>query len=126
MPLVQLLKYRDMSKDGQAVLAEMAAALKDMPEPQGGVGRLHIEGKTIGDNPFGKDIRQYAASRGYKLDSLNWIYWKRFDDDGAALEEMEQLGEYRKTLDKTVADSLHFRVMQDPDLDEGWPEVTAF
>jgi len=127
MPLVQILKLREVGDKGQAILAEMTQALKDLPMPQGGVGRLHLEGKTIGDNPFPAAQREQFRAWGYKLDSLNWIYWKKYPDDEMALDEMTRLDGWRVEQGITPeASGLQFRVLQDPLFDDGWDQAEMF
>jgi hypothetical protein len=111
----------------------MGQAIKTMDAPQGGVGRLHLEGKTIGADPFPEAVRRRLREWGYALDSLNWIYWKRFPDDDTALDEMTRLDGWRKGFaeslhanDRELADVLQVRVMQDPVLEDGWDAVEHF
>lgn len=127
MPMVQVLKYREVGAKGQEMLAQMSAALKDIPMPQGTVGRLHIDGVTVGSDPFDEVAKKELRSRGYKLDSVNWFYWKRFGDDGEALDEMAALEAAYRTGEHAArfADT-HFRVMQDPIMGEGWGEVDSY
>jgi hypothetical protein len=127
MPQVQVLKYREIGDKGQAMLAKMSEALKAIPMPQGVVGRLHLDGVTVGADPFDDVAKQELRKRGYKLDSVNWVYWKRFGDDGEALDEMAALeAAYRTGEHEARFADTHFRVMQDPIMGEGWNEVDSY
>jgi len=111
----------------------MRETLEARQDLQGTVGRLHIPGVTIGDNPFESALKAKFAKWGYDLDSLNWIYWKKYPTDTEALVEMSRLDTFREGLARSwfkshrkLAENLHFRVMQDPDMGEYSGAVETF
>jgi len=119
MPLVQVLVHREIDpQEGQTRLDAMADVLKSRPMPQGGWGKLAVEGATRHANPFDPWLREILKGNKFVYNDLNYCFQRKVKtmQDGEALMEWfdEQVRpRARLRLGNAVTDALHCRVTDD-------------
>lgn len=119
MPLVQVMVHREIDpQDGQVRLDAMADALKTRQMPQGGWGKLAVEGATRHANPFDTWMRKVLTDNSFRYNDINYCYQRKVKtmQDGEAL--MEWFDEKvrpraRLRLGNAATDALHVRVTDD-------------
>lgn len=97
----------------QADIDSMFDSLRTTPTPAAGFGRLHIEGKTVGENPFPNRIQSVLMAEGFVLDKTNWIYHKTAPTESAAEAEVARLLAEHAALFRETGDRVEARIMQD-------------
>lgn len=89
MFLMQISIRRNVPEaERMATLKEMNAEAIVMARTGRMGGRLNVNG-NVKEDPFPLTLRKVLRAHGYKLDYINYFYWRKVEDEDAVQSQME-------------------------------------
>jgi len=89
MFLMQISIWRNIPEaERMATLKEMNAEAIVMARTGRMGGKLNVNG-NVKEDPFPPVLRKVLKAHGYKLDYINYFYWRKVEDEDAVQSQME-------------------------------------